>query len=126
MSVDVASIVLFSAHAEQTVAFYRALGVQLLDERHDEGPVHVAAELGGVHFAIYEADGEPVVAWHRRPGEVFVGFYVESLDAVVQAATADGGRQVSAHEQMPWGCRVLLEDPDGRTVEVNDRSHCNG
>jgi hypothetical protein len=31
---------------------------------------------------------------------------------------------LAEHEQMPWGCRVLLQDPDGRTVEINQRDHC--
>lgn len=121
---SVASIVLFCADAGRTARFYAALGAAFEEERHDAGPVHFAVELDDVHFALYDAGGDPVVAEHRAAGEVFVGFYVPSLDAAVEAITALGHPPVSPHEQMPWGCRVLVVDPDGRTVELNDREHC--
>jgi len=28
------------------------------------------------------------------------------------------------HERMPWGCRMVFQDPDGRPVEINQRHHC--
>jgi catechol 2,3-dioxygenase-like lactoylglutathione lyase family enzyme len=49
---QVASLVLFAADPEATAAFYQALGVELEDEDHGEGPVHFASELGPIHFAI--------------------------------------------------------------------------
>ena len=33
---------------------------------------------------------------------------------------------LTGHEQMPWGCRMVAEDPDGRAVEINQRGHCPG
>jgi hypothetical protein len=41
-----------SGDLERTAAFYRAVGLSLDDEDHGEGARHVAAELGGVHFAV--------------------------------------------------------------------------
>jgi len=52
---------------------------------------------------------------------MFPGFYVDSLDEVTAALA---GSIVGDHEQMPWGCRILVLDPDGRTVEINQREHC--
>lgn len=119
-----ASLVLFSAQPEQCAGFYSAAGVTLAQERHDEGPSHYAAELQGVHFAIYQAEGEIRTAGHRQPGEVFVGLYVDSLDETVTALRDRGAQQTGEHERMPWGCRVLFLDPDGRTIEINARNHC--
>jgi predicted enzyme related to lactoylglutathione lyase len=124
MPVEVASIVLFSSQATAVAEFYAAVGATLIDEQHDDGPVHFAVELGDVHFAIYQADGNTKVASHRQPGESFLGFYVDSLDAVIGAMSTLGNQPTTEHEQMPWGCRILFEDPDGRTVEINDREHC--
>ena len=42
---EFASPVLFSGRVKETVAFYRALGVPLADEDHDDGPVHFAADM---------------------------------------------------------------------------------
>jgi lactoylglutathione lyase len=121
---EMASLVLFAADPGATAAFYRAVGVDLDDEDHGEGPVHFAAELGPVHFAIYPA-GTPGRAPERRSGgSCFPGFYVRSLDHAVAALTRAGAPIPTGHEQMPWGCRVVAEDPDGRAVEINQRGHC--
>jgi predicted enzyme related to lactoylglutathione lyase len=86
--------------------------------------VHYATEIGTIHFAIYGAEGKPAVVGHRQPGEVFIGLYVDSLDAAVAALNKLGAPASAGHERVPWGCRVLYQDPDGRTVEINDRAHC--
>jgi predicted enzyme related to lactoylglutathione lyase len=52
------------------------------------------------------------------------GFYVESLDRVTEALARAGAPVLTEHDQMPWGCRVVAEDPDGRAVEINQRGHC--
>ena len=124
MALAIASIVLYSNNVADLARFYGAAGASLENEQHDDGPVHFAVEIGGTHFAIYQAEGEAVVAAHRGPGEVFVGFYVDSLDSVVSAMASNGILPVTRHEQMPWGCRILFRDPDGRTVEINDKAHC--
>jgi predicted enzyme related to lactoylglutathione lyase len=122
--IEMASLVLFTAHVGRTVAFYRAVGVPLEDEDHGEGPVHAAAEVGDVHVAVCAASGPGRHPARRAGGSDFPGFYVDALDATLAAVTALGAPVLSGHEQMPWGCRVVVEDPDGRAVELNDRGHC--
>ncbi len=122
--VEMCSLVLFASDAEKTAAFYRALGVPLEDEDHGEGPVHFAAAIGPVHFAVYpdETPSVGVTPW-RGGSSVFSGFYVDSLDVAVASVTAAGARLVAVHQFRPWGCRVVAEDPDGRAVEINQRDH---
>jgi lactoylglutathione lyase len=127
MPAEIASVVLFSSDAAGCARFYIAAGIPLEDEQHEDGPVHFAAAVGSVHFAVYQADGTTTVVEHRQPGEVFFGFYVDSLDDVVASLAGIGANQSGPHEAMPWGCRVLFRDPDGRTIEINDRQHpCRG
>ena len=121
---EMASLVLYAADPGMTAAFYRAIDLELADEDHGEGPVHFATELGPVHFAIYPAEAPGRARERRSGGGFFPGFYVESLDHAVQALARVGAPMLSGHEQMPWGCRVVAEDPDGRAVEVNQRGHC--
>jgi lactoylglutathione lyase len=121
---ELSSLVLFAPDAGRTAAFYRALGVDLEDEAHEDGPVHFAAELGPVHFAIYAAAGPGRAPDRRGGGSSFPGFYVGSLDQATAALDRVGARILTGHEQMPWGCRIVAEDPDGRAVEVNQRGHC--
>lgn len=121
---EIASLVLFAADPAKTGEFYRAIGLHFEDELHEEGPVHLAVELGPVHFAIYAADDRGRAPGRRQGGSTFPGFYVESLDETAAAVRRLGARLLAEHEQMPWGCRVVAEDPDGRAVEINDRTHC--
>jgi len=119
-----ASLVLYAVSPPATAAFYRTLGLQLEDEEHGEGPVHFATELGPVHFAIYPAQAPGRATERRSGGSSFPGFYVKSLDQVTEALARAGAQMLSGHQQMPWGCRVVAEDPDGRAVEINQRGHC--
>jgi lactoylglutathione lyase len=123
---EMASLVLFAASPSATAAFYRALGLVLEDEHHDDGPLHFATELGPVHFAIYPAEAPGRARERRSGGSFFPGFYVESLDGVTEELTAAGALVLTGHEHMPWGCRIVAEDPDGRAVEINQRGHCPG
>jgi hypothetical protein len=60
----------------------------------------------------------------RAAGGCFPGFWVDSLDAIVPALRALTTTVMSGHERMDWGCRVVVQDPDGRAVELNQRGHC--
>ena len=121
---EMASLVLFAANASNTGDFYRAIGLDLAAEVHEEGPVHLAVELGPVHFAIYEAAAPGRAPGRHASGDTFAGFYVESLDEVTKALQRLGAPLIREHEAMPWGCRIIVQDPDGRAVEVNQKEHC--
>ncbi len=122
-----ASLVLFSRAPAPTVAFYRALGIDLVDEQHGDGAVHHAAELGGVHIAVLDASQQPsAVPGFRQAGTVFPGFWVDDLDTTAAALRALGASTVVDHQVREWGCRIVIADPDGRAVEINQRGHCAG
>lgn len=121
---EMASLVLFAASPAATMTFYRAVGLELEAEDHGERPVHFATELGPVHFAIYPAEVAGRASERRSGGSVFPGFYVESLDRAAEALARVGAPMLTDHQEMPWGCRLVTEDPDGRAVEINQRGHC--
>lgn len=121
---EIASLVLFSAALDETARFYRALGIELEDEQHEGGPRHFACELGPVHFAIYAAEIDGQAPGRRTSGSDFLGFYVQSLEATATALAPTGAPVLSDHEHMPWGCRLVVQDPDGRAIEINQHAHC--
>jgi lactoylglutathione lyase len=121
---EIASLVLFAADVDKTADFYRAIGLELEHEDHGEGPVHCATELGGVHFAIYPTEVSGRAPARRAAGSSFPGFCVGALDDVTASLRRTGATVLTEHEQMPWGWQVVVEDPDGRAIEVNDRAHC--
>jgi lactoylglutathione lyase len=121
---EVASIVVFTEHLEQSVAFYRSLGVPLEDEDHGDGFVHAAGEMGGVHVAVLPASAPGNAAGWRAAGSTFVGLWVPSLDAAMAALEPLAAEVLRGHQNAEWGCRFVVADPDGRAVEVNQRDHC--
>ena len=121
---DLGALILFTASLERTVAFYRAIGAPLEEEKHDEeGPLHYACELGSTHLAIHAVDaakGGRAAEW-RSGGSSYFGFAVDSLADAVEAARALNARVLQEPEDFPWGPRALVEDPDGRVVELFER-----
>jgi lactoylglutathione lyase len=124
---ELASLVFFVNDLVASARFFRALGVPLEHEAHDDGPSHWAAEIGSVHFAVYQADSGigTRASGFRSAATTFPGVYVTSLDSAVEALTQLGSRLIEPHQVRPWGCRIIAEDPDGRAVEINQRNHCN-
>ncbi|SRR5579872_865430 len=111
------ALVLFSVDVDRTVTFYRALGVQFEIEQHDEGEPHYACDLDGTHFAIFPAPSGAAPPF-RSGGCTFPGFVVESVAASLEAARVLGANVIEEPSPYPWGLRAVLEDPDGRPVEI--------
>jgi predicted enzyme related to lactoylglutathione lyase len=117
---ELGALILFTNRFVDAVAFYRALGAPLEEEEHDEGPVHYACEIGPVHFAIFEAAAGDVPS-HRRGGSSMPGFAVPSAQQAFEIVEELGAKIVQPPSEYPWGIRFLVEDPDGRVVEVFER-----
>jgi lactoylglutathione lyase len=112
------SLILHSSRLEKCAAFYRELGLSLEHEQHGDGPVHYAGELQGAHIAIYEA--KPGTAGARGiGGATQIGFRVSSLEETFRLVVEAGAKVLVEPQTVPWGKRVVVEDPDGRPVELN-------
>ncbi|MBV8344982.1 MAG: VOC family protein [Candidatus Eremiobacteraeota bacterium] len=113
----VGALVLFCADIAAVADFYRALGVPLETEEHEGGPQHYACELDGCHFALYEGSDGQAPAFRTR-GYTFPGFVVTSLDESLAAVRGLGSLVLQEPELYPWGRRCILQDPDGRMIEI--------
>ena len=115
--VRVASLVLYAADLERDRGLLPAARASTWCPRATTAdPVHSVTTLGGdVHFAVYQADpGEPPAnpAW-QQAGSSFPGLWVADLDATTEALADAGHPILLSHEARSWGCRVVVEDPDG-------------
>lgn len=118
----VSAIVLWTARLRETTTFYQALGLPLEEVHHDDGPSHWQCDVAGVHFALYEQDeGDSPPPEYRSAGASLLGFDVDVLDDVYLAAKSVGARVLIRPEDVPWGRRAVVLDPDGRTVELNEQ-----
>ena len=93
-----------------------ALGLVFAEERHGNGPVHRSCGIGETVLEIYP--GEAGRAGEPPAGATMTGFRVASLDEVLQAIREIGGAVVSGPAAGEWGRRVVVQDPDGRAVEI--------
>ena len=109
------ALILFTSNLQKAVAFYSAIGLVLEKEQHDDGPIHYVCDLKGVHFALYEAKPGQAVKRGIGGGMQF-GVQVDSLDEAVKAC---GAKTLIEPQSVPWGRRAVVEDPDGRPVELN-------
>ena len=118
---DLGALILFTARIEDVVCFYRAIGIPLESEQHEAGPIHFACEFGRTHFAVFEA-GDGRAPEFRSGGSCFAGFAVASIEKAISAARVIGAEIIQEPESYPWGVRALVQDPDGRVVELFERA----
>jgi lactoylglutathione lyase len=107
-------VVLRVADIDRAAAFYALLGVAFSKHAHGNGPMHYAAECGGVVFELYPATEEQAVSSSAR-----IGFAVGDVDDVAaKLGAVAGARLVTAPKDSEWGRRAVVADPDGHRVEL--------
>jgi len=112
------AVILWSRDVARVVAFYRAIGVPIEVEDHGDGVRHHAADFQGVHFAILDASAPGDARRRGEDGAVQVSFKVDDLGAVLDSLRALSAKIVIDRQPGPWGIRVVLEDPDGRPIQL--------
>lgn len=109
-------VVLNSANMDASLAFYKALGLMLVSERHGNGPEHFAAVCeGGLVFELYPAS---VI---RPVSAIRLGFSVTSIDRALASIANIGGEVALPPKNGKWGLRATLVDPDGNKVDLVQR-----
>ena len=111
------SIILLSHRIDVTVAFYRKIGLPVITEQHgpDDEP-HFALDFGDVHFGFIEAT--PEIGLKRgQGGAVQFGFTIDDVEETYQLALDAGAKAVIASQNLPFGRRAVVEDPDGRPIQ---------
>jgi len=113
-SVRLMLLVLKTRQVEQLRLFFQSLGVELAEEQHGKGPIHFAGRAGEVVIEVYPLpdDGTPVDSSTR------LGFTVENLAEVVRALEGIGTKIVTLPKGTSWGLQAVVNDPDGRSVEL--------
>lgn len=106
MSVALGYIVVRCEALEDSVRFYRTLGLELVRERHGGGPEHYSARIGELVLELYPARTE-------RTAGVRLGLIVDDLAGVV-ARLIEGGAEVSQR-----GGEWVVVDPDGHVVALS-------
>lgn len=106
-------IVIRSSTVSRVVEFYRCLGIDFTEERHETGPLHFAACLGGLVFEVYPAKNPTDVDRRTR-----LGFSTSDLSGAMNRLRTLDAEVLQQPSHSTWGVRAVVRDPDGRTVEL--------
>lgn len=116
---SVGAVILFSEKLEETLEFYRALGLDLNERASPEnGESFFATEAANIYFAIYPADEPGISTDRHQGGATQLVFTVPDLEAAVSHLQDFGGELEIAPEEAPWGLRAVVTDPEHRPVEL--------
>ena len=110
-------LVLKTRQVERLRAFYQAIGIELAEEKHGDGPWHFAGQAGDAILEVYPLPS----AAKTEDATIRLGFVVEKLAEVVQALRDAGAAVVHEPKETAWGLRAVVRDPDGRAVELYAR-----
>ncbi len=105
-------IVIRSPRSDELARCYSALGLGFEKHQHGKGQEHYACEQDGLVFDIY-------------PGEfdnTRLGFRVISVSEAIERWESAGGTVSVPPKASEWGLRAVLTDPDGRKIELIERS----
>ena len=106
-------IVIRSSDPARTVAFYKALGLSFQEEQHGKGPIHWAAEFDSLVMEIYPAKSSDDV-----DGSTRLGFRVADVESILATLRDHEFEVMSDLKQTKWGLRAVVQDPEGRSVEL--------
>jgi lactoylglutathione lyase len=107
-------VVIKTRQPENLAEFYQRLGIKFDHHKHGNGPMHVAAEMNDVVFEIYPLPKEIEIA----DNTIRLGFTVDDLDGAIENLKRSGAKIIKDPALTEWGYQALIEDPDGRKVEL--------
>jgi len=111
-------LVIWSQVLTDLVKFYNLLGLNLQPEQHGNGPIHYTAQLSGnTIFEIY-----PTTSAENVTQNIRLGLDVDNLAIVLDKITETDGAIHQPAKMSDWGYRAVVLDPEGRKVELIERS----
>lgn len=112
-------IVLRTANLHQSLDFYKILGLDFVEEKHGRGPVHYSANLGSSVLELYPGNAS-LSPHYKDSGTTMLGFQVTALDMVLAELEALNTTVLTPLKHTNLGRRIVVQDPDGRAVELTD------
>jgi lactoylglutathione lyase len=94
--------------------FYTSLGLSFEYHRHGTGPWHYSAHIGRTILEIY-----PLSKTQMKADEYLrLGFSIDQFDTTIELLRSKNTRFVTEPTQTEWGLMAIIEDPDGRKIEL--------
>ena len=113
-SISIALIVLKTNDVEQLKDFYTQLGLDFEKHQHGKGVEHYAARVGKIVFEIYPLPKSQLIP----DKSLRIGFHIENLEARLAFLAKENIKIVASPKRYEWGITAVIEDTDGRKVEL--------
>jgi lactoylglutathione lyase len=115
-------VVVKTSRPHELASFYKQMGIKFESHRHGNGPIHYAAEIDSVVFEIY-----PLPRDREQANDTLrLGFTVDNLDEVIERLKNSAGKIIKEAVMTEWGYMAIIEDLDGRKIELKDRQKSGG
>jgi len=105
--------VIKSTKLEECLSFYQSLGMELKEESHEDGIIHYSAKFDGVVWELYPTKQD------ESPSNNRLGFQLTDIQVADKTILAYIEKHaISAHDFGNGQHYVVMNDPDGRAVEI--------
>ena len=109
-------VVLKTSRPDELADFYGQIGMKFENHRHGTGPLHYAANMDDIVFEIYPLPKDK----EKSDDTLRLGFTVDNLDDLVLKLRGVGGKIVKEPNMTEWGYVAIIEDLDGRKIELTE------
>lgn len=109
-------LVLKTLQLEALKKQYELLGFSFVYHQHGKGPFHYASEQEGFVLELYPLPHEEVTTPTVR-----LGFAVENLEELLEQLHSSTWKLCIAKKKSLWGNRAVVQDVDGRKVELVEK-----
>lgn len=109
-------LVLRTKDIELLKSQYALLGFNFEYHRHGNGPMHFSAETDGFVLEIYPL----IKSMEKADNSLRLGFSVKNLNQIIQSLLNSDWKIVSEPTLTEWGYPAIIQDTDGRKVELKE------
>ncbi|MCB0318770.1 MAG: VOC family protein [Bdellovibrionales bacterium] len=102
---------------EDSVAFYKLLGIEFEEHKHDNGPKHYAAIINDFVFEIY-----PAQEGSLTENTVRIGFCTENIEVTRDLLKEQAVEFLHDIEKKPWGTCLVVLDPDKNRIQISKKN----
>jgi lactoylglutathione lyase len=107
-------VVIKTNQLEKLVEFYSRFGLTFDYHNHGSGPFHYTTKIGVTYLEIYPLPKSQAVADKTTR----LGITVENLDELIKTLRENAVKILSEPAQTEFGYNAIVEDPDGRKIEL--------
>lgn len=115
-------VVLKTSQPDDLASFYRQLGIIFENHRHGTGPLHYAANVDNIVFEIYPLPKDK----EKADDTLRLGFTIDNLDEVIDRLRNSNRKITKEPTMTEWGYVAIIEDMDGRKIELKDKKRSGG